>query len=219
MKEYGTQRSTVKPLEMEVTEEKIFIASNIIPVNESGIGEQQGFTGYEFELTEYEKDEYIKIQAEQNVEMSRLMGVMFGNNATELVAMQTSRFIQMSVQAANLTDDEAIQVADLYEEWKEKVKYPKDRILKYGVNDKGETQLYRVVVEHTSQTQYPPDTDITHYKKIGFDEGGTPIWSQPLGGHDAYKKGDVVTHNGKIWVSTVDNNVWEPGVYGWELKA
>lgn len=29
-------------------------------------------------------------------------------------------------------------------------------------------------------------------------------------------KGDKVTHNGKTWQSTTDNNVWEPGVYGWE---
>ena len=27
---------------------------------------QSGFTGYEFTLTEYEKDEYIKLQAEKN---------------------------------------------------------------------------------------------------------------------------------------------------------
>lgn len=27
--------------------------------------------------------------------------------------------------------------------------------------------------------------------------------------------GDKVAHNGKTWVSDVDNNVWEPGVYGW----
>lgn len=29
---------------------------------------------------------------------------------------------------------------------------------------------------------------------------------------DAFK----VAHNGKHWVSTAANNVWEPGVYGWE---
>ena len=29
-------------------------------------------------------------------------------------------------------------------------------------------------------------------------------------------KGDKVTNNGKTWQSTTDNNVWEPGVYGWE---
>ena len=41
-------------------------------------------------------------------------------------------------------------------------------------------------------------------------------WKQPTGGHDAYKKGDKVTHKGKTWVSNVDANVWEPGAYGWE---
>ena len=28
-----------------------------------------------------------------------------------------------------------------------------------------------------------------------------------------YKTG---THGGKTWVSAIDNNIWEPGVYGWE---
>ena len=42
-----------------------------------------------------------------------------------------------------------------------------------------------------------------------------PEWSQPLGAHDAYKTGDKVSHSGKHWTSTVDGNVWEPGVYGW----
>jgi hypothetical protein len=27
--------------------------------------------------------------------------------------------------------------------------------------------------------------------------------------------GDKVSHNDKHWESQVDNNVWEPGVYGW----
>jgi hypothetical protein len=27
---------------------------------------------------------------------------------------------------------------------------------------------------------------------------------------------DKVKHNGYIWISVVDNNSWEPGVYGWE---
>jgi hypothetical protein len=28
--------------------------------------------------------------------------------------------------------------------------------------------------------------------------------------------GDKVTHNGKTYVSIVDNNVWEPSVFGWD---
>lgn len=37
--------------------------------------------------------------------------------------------------------------------------------------------------------------------------------------HDAYAQGDKVSHNGKHWTSKVDNNVWEPGVYGWTEVA
>ncbi|RRJ85894.1 hypothetical protein EG850_10925 [Gulosibacter macacae] len=45
--------------------------------------------------------------------------------------------------------------------------------------------------------------------------GAVPEWVQPVGGHDAYKVGDVVTRGGKTWRSTADANVWPPGVYGW----
>src|SRR5690625_1215765 len=40
-------------------------------------------------------------------------------------------------------------------------------------------------------------------------------WVQPTHAGDAYAKGDVVTHDGQQWVSTVTPNVWEPGVSGW----
>ena len=44
---------------------------------------------------------------------------------------------------------------------------------------------------------------------------GPEEWVQPTGAHDAYPKGKRVMHNGEIWVSDVDDNVWEPGVHGW----
>lgn len=34
--------------------------------------------------------------------------------------------------------------------------------------------------------------------------------------YDAYQIGAEVTHAWKTWTSTVANNVWEPGVYGWK---
>lgn len=40
-------------------------------------------------------------------------------------------------------------------------------------------------------------------------------WVQP-DSTNPYMTGDRVLHNGSTWESTVDNNVWEPGVYGWE---
>ena len=35
----------------------------------TGTDGQPGFTGYEFDLIEYDKDEYIKIQAEKNADL------------------------------------------------------------------------------------------------------------------------------------------------------
>lgn len=45
-------------------------------------------------------------------------------------------------------------------------------------------------------------------------------WVQPSGAHDAYDLDDQVTHDpdgdgARTWESTVDGNVWEPGVSGW----
>jgi hypothetical protein len=48
---------------------------------------------------------------------------------------------------------------------------------------------------------------------------GYPEWVQPLGASDAYSTGDIVSHNDYYYISTVDANVWEPGVYGWELTV
>jgi hypothetical protein len=51
-------------------------------------------------------------------------------------------------------------------------------------------------------------------------EGGAPAaWVQPAGAHDAYQSGDRVSHNGQVWTSDIDANVWEPGVHGWTPDA
>lgn len=135
------------------------------------------------------------------------------------LAQQMNRFLQMSVQSANLTDEKAMEVADLYPEWAAMKAYPENEIVKYGVNADGETQLYKVIQAHTSQADWTPDTAASLYKKIGFTDDGVSIWTQPLGATDAYMKGDVVSFENQLWKSTVDNNVWQPGVYGWEVKA
>lgn len=137
----------------------------------------------------------------------------------KLLAQQHNRFLQMQVQSANLPDDKAMEVADLYPEWVEKKAYAVDEIVKYGVNADGETQLYKVVQAHTSQSDWTPDQNAALYKKIGFTDDGVSIWTQPLGATDAYMKGDVVSFDNQLWISTVDNNTWQPGVYGWEVKA
>lgn len=131
------------------------------------------------------------------------------------VAKQINRALQMLAQNLNLPDTNAMEIADLYEEYIVGKTYPTGFIFKYGVNADGETQLYSVLQEHTSQEDWKPNEFPSLYKAVGFTDDGVSVWTQPLGASDAYMTGDVVEHNGKIWVSTVDNNVWEPGVYGW----
>ena len=45
-----------------------------------------------------------------------------------------------------------------------------------------------------------------------------PEWVQPLDGHDAYKLGDKVRFEGKVYESLLPANVWSPSVYpaGWK---
>ena len=56
------------------------------------------------------------------------------------------------------------------------------------------------------------------YQLINPD-GKWPDWSQPIGIHDAYPLDAQVTHVGGHWMSSEDNNIWEPGVHGWNHKA
>lgn len=132
------------------------------------------------------------------------------------MAQQFNRFLQLTLANANLDDEKAMEVADLYPEWKPKTSYKADEIVKCGVNADNETQLYKVIQTHTSQDDWTPNTTPSLYKKIGFTDDGTSIWTQPLGSTDAYRIGDVVSHNGKLWECTSDYNVYEPGVYGWK---
>ena len=134
------------------------------------------------------------------------------------IAKQINRALQMLVQDCNLSESNAMEVADLYEEYAVGKTYPVGYMFKYGVNDDGETQLYSVLQEHTSQEDWKPDETPSLYKAVGFTDEGISVWTQPLGSTDAYMAGDVVEHNGQIWVSDVDYNVWEPGVYGWHTK-
>lgn len=134
----------------------------------------------------------------------------------EFIAKQINRFFQIMSQQMNLDDSVAMEVADLYPEWETGKAYEVGKIVKYGVNSDGDTQLYKVIQAHTSQADWTPDVAVSLFNKIGFDGSGIPIWTQPLGASDAYQTGDVVTYDGKSWRSTVDNNVWQPGVYGWE---
>ena len=80
------------------------------------------------------------------------------------------------------------------------------------------SKLYKVVQAHTSQSGWQPDLVPALYTEV-MPEGVIGPWRQPLGAHDAYMTGDRVLFNGEVYISKIDNNVWSPDVYGWELET
>lgn len=117
-------------------------------------------------------------------------------------------------QAMQITDDtEALEVQYLYPEWKS----GRDYAAGYRVNRNN--ILYKCLQDHTSQDSWVPDAAPSLWAKVLIpDPAIIPEWEQP-DSTNPYMTGDKVTHNGKTWESIVDNNVWEPGVYGWiEVK-
>ena len=108
---------------------------------------------------------------------------------------------------STFTDENAVKVIDLYPVWTVGISVAKDS--RYQYNGK----LYKCVQAHTTQADWTPDITPALWVIVSLEEW--PDWVQPTGSHDAYAKGDKVTHNSKKWTSDVDANVWEPGVYGW----
>jgi len=133
----------------------------------------------------------------------------------EYLAFQTNALFRLVGQNLEMTDSERMQIADLFPTWQAGVLYSIGIIVRHGVNADGESQLWRVLQAHTSQADWVPNAAPSLFVAIGFTGDGVPIWTQPVGGHDAYMQGDIVSHNGVLWRSDINGNVWEPGVHGW----
>lgn len=78
-----------------------------------------------------------------------------------------------------------------------------------------EGTYYRCIQNHTSQSDWAPDVAVSLWVATADPSEEYPEWKQPTGAHDAYNKGDKVSHLEKHWISDIDANVYEPGVYGW----
>lgn len=112
-----------------------------------------------------------------------------------------------------LDDVTLMENAQQFALWAHPLDYKAGAIRRY------EGRLYRCLTAHTSQSDWTPDVAPSLWVEIADPSEEFPAWADPVGATDAYNTGDKVTHNGKRWISAVDNNVWEPGVYGWEVAA
>lgn len=75
--------------------------------------------------------------------------------------------------------------------------------------------LYRSIHDVGPGQNTKPSETPSMWTRIADPSDEWPEWMQPIGAHDAYSKEAQVSHGGKHWVSDVDANVWEPGIYGW----
>ena len=128
--------------------------------------------------------------------------------------LEAARAVRAAMDAAGrlLTDEQALEAAAIYPAWDGEAAYEKDDRVRYG------ERLYRCLQAHTAQADWTPEAAVSLWAKVLTSETGEALpWEQPES-TNPYMKGDRVTHGGKTWVSTVDNNVWEPGVYGWEVE-
>lgn len=107
------------------------------------------------------------------------------------------------------TDEVALQGVELFPLWKADIAYEVGARVVY--ND----ILYKCLQAHTSQSTWTPTDAPSLWTKVLIPTPSViPDWEQP-DSTNPYMKGDKVKHKGKTWECAIDNNVWEPGVYGW----
>ena len=127
-----------------------------------------------------------------------------------MTRIEAEKIIKAFVKLRELaTDDMSLQVPEIYPTWREGIAYITNTRILYN------EVLYKVLLDHTSQADWTPEVAPSLFAKVLTSETEILEWVQP-DSTNPYMKGDKVTRNGKVWVSTIDNNVWEPGVYGWE---
>lgn len=132
---------------------------------------------------------------------------------TELEQAVNARLAQIDGALEPLTDEQAVNMTTLFPVWAVGVQYP------LGYRARWDDKLYKCVQPHTSQAGWEPPAVPALWVEIP-KPGEIQVWKQPTGVQDAYMKGDKVHYPGKddpVYVSTVDNNVWSPDTYGWDL--
>lgn len=155
-------------------------------------------------MKKYVNGEPVEITAEEVSAMET------AERSRPLTAEEVSRMLIASqINSLAVDDSTALRMREFYPLWEAGQDYTAGFRLRYG------GLLYKVLQAHTSQETWTPDAAPSLFAKVLIpDENVIPEWEQP-DSTNGYAKGDKVTHKGKTWVSDVDNNLWEPGIYGW----
>lgn len=133
---------------------------------------------------------------------------------------ETNEALKIAVNRM-FSSTEAAEYIKKYPEYQVGKQYGQGEVLRYN------GKLYITVQPHTSQADWAPDSVPALYvpfEVVGehTNENGSTSniqeFKQPTGAHDAYKKGDKVRFEGKVYESLIDNNAYSPTAYpqGWK---
>ena len=155
------------------------------------------------EIVELSTEEIAAYQAEQKAFEA-------AERSRPLTESEVSRLlIARQINTLTVDDNTALRMTEFYPEWAADTAYPAGHKVQHG------GKLWRCLQSHTSQEGWEPENAPSLWAKVLIPNPDViPEWEQP-DSTNPYMAGDKVAHSGKTWESTIDNNVWEPGVYGW----
>lgn len=130
-----------------------------------------------------------------------------------MISVIRARLLRQIIEraSASLDDETALDAVELFPAWDNSSTYAVgDRVAYNGI-------LYRCVQPHVAQDGWNPEDAASLWARVLIPSPDViPEWILP-DSTNPYMTGDKVTHNGKTWICAVDYNVWEPGVYGWDV--
>lgn len=122
--------------------------------------------------------------------------------------LQIATIMFVNESAPDLTDEQALSIPLLFDEWAVGKEYKKGYIVRYN------GELYRIGQDHTSQEQWKTgDSGVTAlYSRITITEEGYEVWKPWDGVSGIYAEGQIVEdpNDGKLYTSKIPNNVWGP---------
>ena len=158
-------------------------------------------------MRKYANGEYIDLTPDEITAMQaeREEAEAYERNRPLTAEEVTALLIKQQINTLTVDDQTALRMLEYYPAPDAASYVAGDRIQYNG-------KLYKCLQAHTAQADWNPVDAPSLWAEVLAGQDGTAIgeWVQP-DSTNPYMRGDKVTHNGKTWISTIDNNVWEPG--------
>lgn len=132
------------------------------------------------------------------------------NNEISLVNERTNAIFTILAESGYIDSALLAKHFNFFHDWHPLINYAYGSICKNG------NKLYRCISPHISQEGLLPETNPQYWLQIVDLDEEWPDWCFPCNKQNLYPLKAKVYHNNKYWQSIVDNNIWEPGVNGWE---